>query len=246
MTRVLSSLAHPLVKELVRLREERSERTARGSVLIQGKKMITEVAQHTSVKLLMVADESLIPVGVQTQEVVIATPEIVQKVAGVVSAEGIVAEVTLPAPGDLHGLTRVVALDGVSDPGNLGTLLRTGLAFGWQGVFLLENCCDPYNDKAIRSAMGATFRLPLNTGSSAELQSLAQQNDWDCYVADLKGNRPESVARDRPLLLILGSEAHGPSATARQFAKAITLPMAGPMESLNVSIAGAILMYLLR
>jgi TrmH family RNA methyltransferase len=198
------------------------------------------------VKLLIVADEALIPPGVHAQEVLVATPQIIHKIAGVVSAEGILAEVAMPTSGSLQGYRRVLALDGVSDPGNMGTLLRTALAFGWEGVFLVENCCDPFNDKALRAAMGATFRLPLRTGTFADLQQLVKENGWHCLVADLEGEDPARVDCNQSLLLILGSEAHGPSAAARQLGQAVTLPMKGAMESLNVSIAGVILMFLLK
>lgn len=243
MTRTISSLTHPLVKDLVRLRQERSMRLERKSVLIQGRKMIAEVSGV--IKLIMTTDLAHIPEGVDATEVVLATSEVLHKVAGVESAEGIVAEIAMPQFASLVGLRRVLALDGISDPGNLGTLLRTALAFGWQGVFLLDNCCDPYNDKALRSAMGATLRLPMRLGLAKELQLLAAAEGWHCYVADLQGQRPETITRKQSLLLILGSEAHGPSVECRQFAEAVTLPMQGPMESLNVSIAGGILMYLL-
>jgi len=143
-------------------------------------------------------------------------------------------------------LQRVLVLDGVADPGNLGTLLRTALALGWEGAYLLQNCCDPYNDKALRAAMGATFRLPLRMGTASTLQQLAEEEDWRCWVADLKGESPESVPTQQKIALILGSEAHGVSEACRRLGRAVAIPMPGSMESLNVSTAGAILLYLLR
>ena len=84
-----------------------------------------------------------------------------KKISGMQTPEGLVVEIEMPKPAPLEGLKYLLALDGVSDPGNVGALLRTALALGWQGIFILDESCDPFNDKALRSARGATFRLPL-------------------------------------------------------------------------------------
>lgn len=244
--REIESLSHPLVKRLVRLREDRAARLESGTVLIQGRKVVAEVGSGRAVRLLLVSGERLVPKGLMAQELIITSDAVIQKVAGVQSAEGIVAEVQMPVAVTLQGMHRVVVLDGVADPGNLGTLLRTALALGWQGAYLLESCCDPYNDKALRAAMGATFRLPLRLGTADELALLAKEEGWQLLAADLKGVAPEAMDRRQKVALILGSEAHGVSQACQRMAQPVALPMPGLMESLNVSIAGAILMYLLR
>lgn len=244
--RDIESLSHPLVKRLVRLRADRADRLESGTVLIQGRKVVAEVGSATTVRLLLVSDERLVPKGLLAEELIITSEAVIQKVAGVQSAEGIVAEVQMPVAATLQGLHRVVVLDGVADPGNLGTLLRTALALGWQGAYLLESCCDPYNDKALRAAMGATFRIPLRMGTADELAVLAKTEGWRLLAADLRGSAPEAIDRKQKVALILGSEAHGVSRACQRMAKPVAIPMPGSMESLNVSIAGAILMYLLR
>lgn len=243
MAHSIVSLAHPLVKHLVKIREDKTYRNQCGTALIQGRKVIAEVGQRISIQRLIVTDEALIPPGLKAQELVITSEAVIRKVAGVMSAEGIVAELPLPPQASLDQTLRIIALDGVADPGNLGTLLRTALALGWDGAYLI-NCCDPFNDKALRAAMGATFRLPLRSGTAAELHQMALQKGWHCLAADLHGQRPTSIPMKPPILLVLGSEAHGVSEECRQFTQLITIPMSGEMESLNVSVAGGILMYL--
>lgn len=232
--RQISSAQHPIVKRLVKLREDKDFRREEKSVLIMGEKLVREVSP---LKILIVDRE--FP-GISAGEVYIATPEILKKITGLQNPEGIAAEVALPPPGDLKGKKFVLALDEISDPGNLGTLLRTSLALGWDAVFLTPGTTDPFNDKALRAAQGATFRLPLCTGN------------WDLvskfhvYVADAKGKSVETVAIQTPALLVLGNEARGASSWAREHGTAISIPMAGQMESLNVAGAGAILMYTLK
>lgn len=243
--RVISSLTHPLVKHFVSLRESAPYRDVNNSIFVQGKKLIQELDGRCQVKVLMVVDASLIPANVHAEEVIIANEAILQKVSGVVTPEGIVAEIDKPLWSTLETAQKVLALDGVSDPGNIGTLLRTALAFGWDGVYFLEGTCDPYNDKAIRSAMGATFRIPLRCGSWASLQKLAVEKEWKPLMGDFGGIPLEHVVYDRGVLLVLGNEAKGVSTSARSFCTAVTIPMAHQMESLNVAVAGGILMYAL-
>jgi len=200
-------------------------------VLVSGKKMVAEVKVKT-----LIADAPIPGADV------VVTPEILKKITGLVTPEGVAAEVALPEPANLTGKKWVVVFDAIADPGNVGTLLRTALALGWEGVFLMEGTADPFNEKALRAARGASFHLPLAFGTVAELKKLAEGRT--VYVADIQGH-PLEKGRS-PALLILGSESHGPSQAVQQLGKPVTIPMAGPMESLNVATAGGILMYTLK
>lgn len=241
----ITSVSHPLVKHLVKLREDRSYRYEQGSVLIEGIKLVNEVCQAGTVKAIMVLAQSLVPAGVDPSVVFIVSEGIMKKVSGMVSPEGVLAEVVMPDQATLVGLDHVIALDGVNDPGNMGVLLRTALALGWDGAFILSDSCDPFNDKAIRSGRGAQFRLPLMMGSAEELKQLVQENQWQPLVADIRGCAPEAIEFAPKRLLVLGNEARGPSSAVRNFCQPVTIPMPGKMESLNVAIAGSILMYVL-
>ncbi|KAL5988432.1 hypothetical protein ACLOJK_036196 [Asimina triloba] len=152
---------------------------------------------------------------------------------------------------------RILALDGIQDPGNLGTLLRSAMAFNWDGVFLLPGCCDPFNDKALRAARGASFQLPIVSGKWAHLQSLTQQFQMTMMAGHpIHGEeRRDSLFLSReladvlagqPLCLVLGSEGHGLSEESKMTCKLASIPMAGKFESLNVSIAGGIFLFMLQ
>ena len=243
--REISSLTHPLVKHLVSLRQSAVYRDVNNSVLVHGQKMVHELLSERPFRLLVVADERLIPSHVPAAEIIVANQAILEKITGVPTPEGIAAEVERPVWEDLSFSKRVLALDGISDPGNLGTLLRTALALGWDGVYLLDGCCDPYNDKALRASMGATFRLSIARGSWDELESKSFTRGWAAYVAELSGMEPSEVPERDNILLVLGNEARGPSSRAHGLCASVTIPMSGEMESLNVAVAGGILMYLL-
>ncbi|KAF5840722.1 Alpha/beta knot methyltransferase [Dunaliella salina] len=165
-------------------------------------------------------------------------------------------------------LRRLLALDGVQDPGNLGTLMRSALAFGWDGVYLLQGCCSPFNDKAIKSSRGAVLRIAIGSGSLPELLQIAERHQLRLIAADpeppaeqqsphpgtssgiqgeVQPNQHGSAAAAAPggVCLVLGSEGQGLSPATSDVCVPVAIPMAGRMESLNVGIAGGILMWAL-
>lgn len=246
MYREVTSLQHPLVKHLVKIRQNRDYRYEHQSLVIEGVKPVSEICPLLHLKTLVVYDETLIPERAKADEVLLVPEEILHKISGMQHTEGILAEVAMPRFVSLKGKRRILALDGINDPGNLGTLLRTALALGWDGVFLLENTCDPFNEKALRAARGATFHLALSNGSWKNLKDLIQDNKMLPLVADLRGNNPQDLPLEHEkIVLILGNEATGPSAESERFQK-VTIPMQEEMESLNVAVAGGILMYMLN
>lgn len=243
MLRQITSVQHPLVKHLVKLRLNRDYRYEHQSLLLEGITMVTEMRSKKKYKVIATVDEMLIPLGVEADEVILVNESVMNKISGVQSPEGIIAEIAMPESASLKGKRLLIAIDGVSDPGNLGTLLRSALALGWDGAFIVEGSCDPYNEKALRSARGATFRLPLAWGNWADLEKLIQENQLKPYVADLSGCPLSKMPKSDKILLVLSNEARGVSPAAKKVCKPITIEMPGDMESLNVSVAGSIMMY---
>jgi TrmH family RNA methyltransferase len=167
-------------------------------------------------------------------------------------------------------LQRLLVLESVQDPGNLGTLLRCAAAFGWDAVWLLPGCCDPFNDKALRASRGAALRWPLAAGSLEELLQLVRQQGMLLLAAhpedpqqqqqqQQEESKPSSVggtassaecstasaSQQQPVCLVLGTEGAGLSGEVLAVATPLAVPMSGRMESLNVGVAGAILMFAL-
>jgi len=232
----ITSLQNPIVKHLVTLRKEKSYRHEHKTVLISGKKVIEEL-KNLAFKTLIIEEGNTFPY--KAEQVFFVTKEILQKITGLASPEPIAAEIALPKEGSLNGKKRVLALDGISDPGNMGTLLRSALALGWEGVFITNNSVDPFNDKSMRAAKGACFHLPIIQGSWEDLCALIEKNKFHAYVADLNGENFKTIKVSSPFILILGNESHG--VTKNAFTS-VSIPMHPSMESLNVASAGAILM----
>ena len=140
----------------------------------------------------------------------------------------------------------VLALPAITDPGNLGTLLRSALAFGFHTVLIGGKTCDPFNRKAMRASMGAVFTLDLRTAGSADLARYAASG-MPVYAAELAPGALE--AGSEPLggggfVLVMGNEFDGIPPDWREACTAsVEIPVSGAVDSLNVSIAGSILMW---
>ena len=240
VTKEIKSLQHPIVKDLVKLRKEKRYREEKRSLILEGKKMIFEY--RGTIEVLLTTEDVSIPSHLSPKTHFIVPLEIIEKISGTHSPEPLLAKVPFPSRASLNGKTCLLALDRVSDPGNLGTLLRTALAFGFDGIFLIETT-DPFSPKALRAAKGATFHLPIQMGTESELLELVKKNHLTPYVADTQGETSSFVS---PLVLILGSESHGPSEIFKTRGQTVSIPMESETESLNVAVAGGILMNKIR
>jgi TrmH family RNA methyltransferase len=241
MKEILST-QHPLVKHWVKLTNDKNYRYSEKKVLVEGKKIVSEL-RNQKIRSLITDDESLIPKNINTEEVYLVTKQVIEKISTVKKSEGLFAEILMPPPQSIEDKNYIIVLDRINDPGNMGTLFRTALALGWEGVFILEGSCDPYNDKAMRAAKGAIFKLPFMIGSWDLLNSFISKYNWQALAADITGRKLSQIPQAKKRLLVLGNESQGLSLEALACCIKVTIPMNVEMESLNVSTAGAILMY---
>ena len=141
---------------------------------------------------------------------------------------------------------RLVALDGVQDPGNVGTIWRTCDAAGIQGLLLTGECADPFSPKVQRAAMGSGFRVGARMCDDlAEELSALQARGYAVIASSLQGE-PFCEALPRPdrFVLVIGNEARGVSAAVQALSDVrVRLPMRGGAESLNAAVAAGIMMY---
>ena len=158
-----------------------------------------------------------------------------------IQGQGIFAQIKF----ELKPITRfrkLLFINGISDPGNLGTIIRTASAFQIDGLIVDEDCCDLSNSKLIRSSLGAVFNLPLLCVKQQWLSG------WDgkIFVSHLSNGLSLNKFKfpDTPYIVVIGSEAHGVHESILKFEhERIYIPMTGGMESLNVAVATGIFMY---
>ena len=173
-----------------------------------------------------------------------AVPEaVVRTLADAATPQPILAIGEVPAYGwDDVGDGAIVLLDGVQDPGNVGTLVRTALALGAAAVIGVGEVADPWGPKALRAAAGASFRGPVFRADAREAVERLAERGIPIWVA-AADSAPLEGPSPGPVALALGSEAHGVSASLRAAAdRVVSVPLARGVESLNVASAGAILL----
>lgn len=217
MTTTVSSRHNPVFK---RIREAIHEHDR--EIVIEGPKMVEDAIAAGWKPILTIRS------GVEF------TAELFEAVSDTKASQGILALFERPAPADVFARkdSIVVALDGVQDPGNVGTIIRLAAAFDASGVALLPGCADPFSPKAIRASAGAVLNVPI-----AQIERLEHPN---MFAADGTGQTIDPPARDG--VIVLGSEGAGVSDAIRVQAKRIAIPMSGRVESLNVAAAAAILL----
>ena len=251
----ITSTSNPYVVHAVKLRTSRAYREVAGTLLLPGDTVLSELACHgLRARVLLLAHGAEPPAGLLAERTLAAAPAVLRRVSGLESADSLscVAELFAPAfHAPSAAAQTVLLLDGLQEPGNVGTLIRTATALGFAACALLPGTADAFSAKAVRASRGASLRLPLWRPSWAQLRTFADDCGAVCLAADAAGApqaaqaaAAEAAARRVPLWLALGAEGGGLSADARELCALCSVPGAGGMESLNVAAAGAILMHL--
>ena len=167
------------------------------------------------------------------------------------SPQGVLAIAEIPdrllSDLELASRTRLVVLDALQDPGNVGTILRTAAALGAAGVLAMPGTVDLWNAKVVRSAMGALFHNPAFMCTWAELDTFRAGNGLVLWGADAQGTPLERLRAPDRLALLVGNEGAGLSVEGRERAgELVSIPIGTSVESLNVAVATGIILYRLR
>jgi TrmH family RNA methyltransferase len=254
---VISSPRNPRVRAAAELRERRA-RDATGLTLVDGARELGRALEGGARVVEVFADEtSLTPDGVSILERARAAGAAVVPVTRVVldrltygdRSEGLVATVAVPdlslAALHLPADPLVIVLEGVEKPGNLGAVLRSADGAGADAVIVADPRTDLFNPNAVRASLGSIFTVPLAAGSGAEVRDHLAAAGLRVLAARVEGSLTYTEVDMRgPLAIVLGSEAAGlTGAWADKGVVPIRLPMLGVADSLNVSIAAAVLLY---
>ena len=231
---IVTSVQNRTVK-LFRSLSEKKFREREGLFPVEGGNISKDIPPSAKVRFVLAVPERL-------GEAEARFPEAqVKSVSGTVTPYGLAAAVELPRYTFAPTSGNALLLDGVSDPGNLGTIIRTAAATGFNDVYLLD-CADAYAPKAVRASMGGIFRVRACEVTEEEAVRLA--SDTRSAALDMGGKDIFSFPVLSPCLLVAGSEAHGVRQSVLRAVKEVrALPMTGGMESLNVAVAAGIAMY---
>ncbi|HBV98805.1 MAG: hypothetical protein JL50_11795 [Peptococcaceae bacterium BICA1-7] len=266
MMDTLTSSQNPFVKYMAKLKNRRF-REREGKFLIEGARFVEEALKSEwPVEILVYSGdfpESGRWSGIADAarrlsiRIMAVTGKVMKELASTETPQGVMAlcsmkgrrveDILAGPPGRGEGKqTLLVVADGVSDPGNLGTIIRSADAFGADGAILTRGTVDPYNSKVLRSTMGSIFHVPVAGGADpADLYRRLTDIGVGLLVAVPEGGAPVSrLDLCAPLALVVGSEAQGPSRELLSLPhKKATIPMSGGAESLNAAVAASIMLY---
>lgn len=235
----ITSLQHPFVSYWKSLVQEKNARREEKKVVVFGRKLIFELAQRKKIKRLITTSDC----SLDAEEKWIVTEEILKKISKLSSCDGFAAEFDLPDSQDVSSFQRILILDQIADPGNLGTLIRTAYALNWDAFIITPSTVDLFNDKALRAAKGASFFLPYQEMTKETIEQLPHT----IFVAHMKGKEISSIdsyQKNGPIALVLSNESKGIQSWDKK--ELISIGMKKEAESLNVAAAGSILLYHLR
>ena len=245
---IIESLSNPLVKNIKKLKEKKYRKET-GKYLVEGINLCLEFLNYTphlaDTVIATPEKAELVPEGIP---VTIVSERVFEAIGETKSPQGLMVvgkisdEIT-----DFSKMKLSVYLDNVADPGNVGTIIRSADAFGADAVLMAPECADLYNPKTVRSTMGSMFHIPV-VYEKEYLKTVKEcsDNGFTVITGSLDGAvEPYKIDFcEGKYILCLGNEAHGVSDELVALGgKKVKIPMPGKAESLNVAVAGAVLLY---
>ena len=250
----IQSLQNPLIKNILKLQEKSRERKKQQLFIIEGKREV-ELAFKSDFEiesLLFISQkiESHYIKQFNAKEVIEITPEIYQKIAYRESTEGIIA-IAKSKHIDLKSLTfknkhpLILVLEGIEKPGNIGAMIRSADAANIDAIILADPKTDYFNPNVIRSSVGGVFTKKIVISSSEEIITFLRQKNIKMYAATLQNsNKYTDEDYTEASAIIVGTEANGLTQIWRNHSiKNINIPMQGEIDSMNVSVAAAIILF---
>ena len=258
MRRQITGFSNPTVKFLRSLREKK-HRKAAGKFLAEGLRLLTDALENGHIPQVLVMGERRDPhplladleaAVVRTGgEIIETSDEILGKITGKDNPQG-VAGVFAEFDTSLGALDRSSAkiwlvAQALRDPGNLGTMLRTGDAVGAGGLILIDDCADPFSVEAVRASMGAVFTQRIAQASWADFLAWLRAGPGQLVGTSLNTDNDYQTPRyEAPVFLLIGNEARGlPTDYEAACDLLVKMPMMGRADSLNASVAGAVMAY---
>ena len=247
MSEYITSRKNPLLQQVKKLLSSRKEREKAGLFVADGTKLLEEAVKYfPGLHTVILSDgvEAEIPTGVR----VVCVPEdVMASISPMEAPQGALFLCRLPEKTEFVPKSGMLVLDGIQDPGNIGTILRTADALEVP-VVLLEGCADPYSHKVVRASMGAVFRTPVLQSTWAEVHAACKETGIPVAVTALSDRAKDIRSADlTKMAVVIGSEGRGVRKEVLESADAeLIIPMNPRCESLNAAIAATICMWQMK
>ena len=248
MTEHITSRKNPLVGHIRRLLTDRSYRREQGQFVGDGRKLLEEAARWEAPLTAVVStpDTPLPPLPEGVRRVTVPA-DVMQSLSPMKSPQGALFVCAMPdtALPALRPEGRYLVLDGLQDPGNVGTIWRTADAFGADGLILVNGCADPWNPKTVRATMGAAFRLPVWETGPEGLCAALERAGLPLYATALREDTLDVTRAELDrCAVVIGSEGSGVSeGLLEKTQRTLRIPMQARCESLNAAVAAAVVLW---
>ena len=242
---VLTSKNNPLIKETASLKEKKGRKEL-GLFLVEGRKMAIECQKSDfEIERVFVAENYVGENPFPDDLTVCVSDDVFRFLSDEKTPQGILCRVKIPDTALLSPKGRCLFLDGVADPGNVGTILRTANAAGYDRVYMTNECADPFSPKSVRASMSGVFFTEICRGERKEILSILE--GFPIVIADMGGVDVFSFAPPKDFALVIGNEANGVSDEVKNAAAhTVKIPMRETQESLNAAVSAGIIMYVLQ
>lgn len=246
--KIIRSLQNEQIKNYSRLKEKKY-REETGLFLVEGDHLVRMALEANSLVTLLIAEEELenyLDI-IDEDKTIIVTESIINKLSFTKTPQniiGIAKQNTL----DKKDVSKVLVLDTLQDPGNVGTLIRSALAFNYDKVYVSESTVDIYNEKVIRASQGAIFKINIVKKELNEIYRILKNNEFEILVTSLTNNSIylNEVGKLEKFAIVLGNEGNGVSEVSlKNASQVVKIKMSDKIDSLNVGVAGSIAMYVL-
>ncbi|AHI54023.1 RNA methyltransferase, TrmH family [Spiroplasma sabaudiense Ar-1343] len=240
----ITAISNQLIQDLLLLRQAKFQKE-KGLFLIEGENLIKEaIINQQLVKLLTNGTSpDWVPDFVEKFEV---TPEIIKKLSDTKSPQNFIGVVAIKEK-EFDWTHNILVLEDIQDPGNMGSLIRSAKAFGYSTIVASPSCVSFFNPKVIRSTQGYIFSTNLKTMNLVDFLTIARSKKYQIIGTNIheKSSPLESITSNNKKVLLLGNEGKGLSSIISKFISTnFVIEMNEQVESLNVSVAGAIIMNL--
>ena len=246
---ILTSKNNPLIKETASLKEKKGRKQT-SLFLVEGVKMVKEcMRSNLQIERIFLAESYNGDVAFLTgyEEITVrVSDDVFRYISDEQTPQGVLCRVQIPFYELAKPTQSSLFLDGVADPGNMGAIIRTANAAGYNEIYLTRECADAYAPKSVRASMSGIFFTKLYVAERDEILSTFQ--GLPLLVADMGGANVFTYQTPAvPFVLAIGNEANGISDATFQAATAtVKIPMSKQQESLNAAVSAGILMYLLK
>ncbi len=240
----ITSVNNQLIKDLFSLQQKKA-RLAQNKFLIEGLHLVEEAYKTNNLEIVLSTDETLLSNFKNTKNILV-NDLIINKLSTTKNPQNIIG-VSPIKENKYTEADQYVVLDGINDPGNLGTIIRTSLALGVNNLILSNNTVDVYNEKVVRATQGAIFKANIYYTDLKEIYTKLKQENIKIITTSLNAKKTlNEIEKIEKFALVVGNEANGISEVSiKNQDETIIIPIKNDIESLNVAVATSIVLYTL-